>query len=360
MTDTANSPYRGAPGRTFWKRAVTGRQPSELTELFDRKFDINPETLIATSGSCFAQHIARHMRRRQFNVLDAEPTPKFMSPATAEKYGFGIYSARFGNIYYVRQLLQLAREALQEQSPTDIAWQGPGGRWWDSQRPGVEPEGLASPEHVLRHRAQHLTGVKRVFTEAEVLVFTMGLTEGWEHRDGTVYPTAPGTIAGSFDPNCHGFHNFSVGEIVADFSEFRSLVQEFNPEIKFLLTVSPVPLAATAADTHVLPATIYSKSVLRAAAGELAHTHSDIAYFPSYELVTANYTPTENFDATGRGVLLETVAMVMEHFFEEGTDGAEKTRPEPATTVPDTSHETGINDEDPVMCEEALLEAFGE
>ena len=41
-----------------------------------------------------------------------------------------------------------------------------------------------------------------------------------------------------------------------------------NPKARLVLTVSPVPLAATASGSHVLPATIYSKSVLRAAAQE--------------------------------------------------------------------------------------------
>ncbi len=81
----------------------------------------------------------------------------------------------------------------------------------------------------------------------DVFIFTMGLTEAWiDKRNGRVYPTAPGTIAGSFDPKIHAFHNFSYNEIYDDFLEFLELVRNWNPGFRVILTVSPVPLTATA------------------------------------------------------------------------------------------------------------------
>jgi hypothetical protein len=41
-------------------------------------------------------------------------------------------------------------------------------------------------------------------------------------------------------------------------------------DLRIVLTVSPVPLVATVTGSHVVPATIYSKSVLRIAAQEIA------------------------------------------------------------------------------------------
>ncbi|NKF30769.1 GSCFA domain-containing protein, partial [Pseudomonas sp. BGM005] len=213
-------------------------------------------------------------------------------------HGYGVYSARYGNIYFVRQLLQLAQEALSGAVREDIAWRR-GDRWFDALRPAVEPEGLASPAHVARQRGEHIVAVRSVLTESDVLVFTLGLTEGWEDiESGVIYPTAPGTIAGDYDPERYRFHNFDVSEIVADFKEFRTLVRTVNPGIKFLLTVSPVPLAATATDDNVLAATTYSKAVLRAAAGMLASEFDDIDYFPSYEIVTCHAPGNEPFDQT--------------------------------------------------------------
>jgi hypothetical protein len=148
------------------------------------------------------------------------------------------------------------------------------------------------------------------------MVFTLGLTECWESQvDGTVYPTAPGTLAGSFDPAAHAFRNLRHGEVLADMAAFWALVKEVNPDARLLLTVSPVPLMATAGGGHVLPATVYSKSVLRAVAGDLAADHPDIAYFPSYEIITGHPSRGMFFNPDLRTVNAMGVDLVMRQFF---------------------------------------------
>jgi hypothetical protein len=132
--------------------------------------------------------------------------------------------------------------------------------------------------------------------------------------DGTVYPTAPGTLAGSFDPDLHAFRNLRHGEVLADMAAFWALLKEVNPGA-LLLTVSPVPLVATASEGHVLPATVYSKSVLRAVAGDLAADHADIAYFPSYEIITGHPSRGMFFNPDLRTVNAMGVDLVMRHFF---------------------------------------------
>lgn len=347
------SPYQGRPGRTFWKTAVGGMAPDQLTGLYRKKFDIAPEDRIATAGSCFAQHIARHLRSNGYKVLDTEPAPPWMSADTARNFGFGVYSARFGNVYHVRQLVQLVQEALGMRRLGDEAVWERDGRFYDALRPAVEPDGLATPGLVRRHREQHLARVRRLLQDSTVFVFTLGLTEGWVHSaTGTVFPTAPGTIAGDFDPSLHHFHNFGYDEVHADFLELRRLLQQESPGLKFILTVSPVSLAATAEDQHVLPATVYSKSVLRAVAGALAAEYDDVDYFPSYEVVTGAPAGNTLLDESRRNVTPAGVATVMRYFFAEHPTREVLGQPE---TEP-----AGAPSLEAVMCEEALLEAFGQ
>ncbi len=367
----ARSPYRGRPARTFWKKAIAGRDVSDLQGMYTKKFEIHPTSSVATAGSCFAQHISRYLRAAGYNVIDAEPGPANVDIDLLREHGYGVYSARYGNIYFVRQLLQLAKEALQGIAPPEVAWRR-GDRWFDALRPAVEPEGFASAAHVERQRAEHLAAVRSVLEDADVLVFTLGLTEGWEHiESGTIYPTAPGTIAGDYDPERYRFHNFDVSEIVEDFTEFRALVHEVNPGLKFLLTVSPVPLAATASDDNVLVATTYSKAVLRAAAGKLASEFDDIDYFPSYEIVTSHAPGNEPFDQTGRNVRPETVEKVMSYFLAEHvTDGGDPDESAasapPVATADPVAPEAGagagdyVAADERVFCEEAILEAFAD
>ncbi|GAB3526584.1 hypothetical protein GCM10027402_25500 [Arthrobacter monumenti] len=184
-----------------------------------------------------------------------------------------------------------------------------------------------------------------------MIVYTLGLTEGWRHkRSGTVFPTAPGTIAGDYDPDKYEFINFKYHELYEDFEEFRSLVHTVNPNARFILTVSPVPLAATASGEHVLSATTYSKSVLRAVAGDLSEGREDTDYFPSYEIITGGPARGMFFDETLRNVTPQGVQTVMSHFFREHG------------TVADDSNSVQLpvqGEESDVLCEEVLLEAFG-
>ena len=123
--------------------------------------------------------------------------------------------------------------------------------------------------------------------QTDVFIFTFGLTEAWTDREsGTVYPTAPGTIAGHYDPGRFTFRNFTFPDIYNDFVEVRSILKQLRPDIRFVVTVSPVPLTATASGRHVLTATVHSKSILRAVAGQLEQEFDDVDYFPSYEIIT--------------------------------------------------------------------------
>jgi hypothetical protein len=223
-------------------------------------------------------------------------------------------------------------------------------------RPSVEPSGLLSKESVERHRQHHLNKVKGLFENARLFIFTLGLTEAWQHRaSGTIYPTAPGTICGRFDPAIHQFVNFGCAEIVEDFIEFRNFIKERNPQLRFLITVSPVPLVATASDQHVLVATTYSKSVLRAAAGQIYQQCDDVDYFPSYEIIASHFSRGMFFHPNLRSVTQAGVEAVMRVFFEQHRfarhDGAE--------VHSKASLGSKQLSRDDVICDEVLLEAFG-
>ena len=218
------SPYTGLPSRAFWKTGVSEQNPLTIKNLYRRKFEIGFEEKIVTAGSCFAQHIANKFTAHGYHVVNAEPPPEGLDVETAKRFGYGIYSARYGNIYTARQLLQLTGESLGLLKPQNSVWEKDG-RFFDALRPSVEPEGLDSSEEVSLHRQRHLTAVRRMLLGMNLFVFTFGLTEAWvDKRDGTVFPTAPGTIAGTFDSNFFEFKNFTFTEVMNDFLRFRQLV----------------------------------------------------------------------------------------------------------------------------------------
>jgi hypothetical protein len=353
------SPYEGLPPEAFWRTGVVGQSPEAIHGLYRRKFPIARSAQIATAGSCFAQHIAKHLRARKFSVIDAEPAPRGLDERSAAEFGYGLYSARYANIYTARQLRQLAEEACGLFSPADPVWEKDG-RFYDAMRPSVEPTGLSSAEVVLDHREYHLQQVLRVIRSADIFIFTLGLTETWMHEpSGTTYPTAPGTIAGRYDPAVHRFHNFDFHEVYDDLSRFFELAMKENPKIRFLLTVSPVPLVATASGEHVLSATTYSKAVLRAVAGQLFQERRNVDYFPSYEIITSSLSEAKFFEENLRSVRADGVEAAMNAFFAEHGDRRDAQDIEaPPRRKSKIARKASSNAD--VVCEEILLDAFSQ
>ena len=119
---------------------------------------------------------------------------------------------------------------------------------------------------------------------------------------GTVFPVCPGVAGGRFDPAVHRLRQFRYGEVTDDLQAVRTLLQRFNPAMSMILTVSPVPLTATATGDHVLAATAQAKATLRAAAGDFAADTDGVDYFPSFELVTSHATGGPWFEPNLRAV----------------------------------------------------------
>lgn len=343
------NPYRALPDHCFWSRSVSWIAPGHLDPMVEAPFRITPDLKVATIGSCFAQHIARHLARSGLNYFVAEAAPQGMHSEEAVARQFGLFSARYGNIYTVRQAVQLFDRAYGHFHPKEDVW-ARGDVFIDPFRPLVEPAGFSSPETVRTAASEHLAQVRRVFGEADVIVFTLGLTEGWRSLvDGAVFAAAPGVSGGSFDPARHEKINFSSRDVRDDLQALCDRIRSVNPGARMLLTVSPVPLIAThQEDQHVLTATSYSKAVLRVAAGEVAQTNPQVSYFPSYEIITSAHSRGAYFESDLRGVREVGVAHVMRIFSRHFMDG------EGGTAAPAVSALAPSNAD--VVCDEEVIE----
>jgi hypothetical protein len=236
---------------------------------------------IATFGSCFAQHIGRSMKERDFSWLNCEPAPPGLTPENAKKFNYGIFSARTGNIYTSSILLQWTEWALGLKAPPEEVWEK-NGRFIDPFRPRIEPDGFASVDEMVHSRKVTIDRFRQCIEQADVFVFTLGLTESWFNRSGGYeYPLCPGTAAGTYDASQHMFVNQDYVAVRQSLVAALSLMRSLNPSLRFLLTVSPVPLVATAAGRHVLVSTMASKSILRAVAESVAGTTVDASFQPA-------------------------------------------------------------------------------
>ncbi|WP_424940031.1 GSCFA domain-containing protein [Aliiroseovarius sp. S253] len=354
------NPYESLPPNAFWKVAVADPQPEHISGLWKPKFDLQPDHKVSTYGSCFAQHIGRALDARGYCWFCTETVPRSASKELRKRYNYDIFSSRTANIYTTTLLLQWVKWALEDQPVPDEIWEK-GGRFYDPFRPTIEPEGFASVEELLTMRRVLLEAFARSVTDADFFVFTLGLTERWINEPlNYEYPMCPGTVGGLFDPDTHSFDNLNHATVKEALSEVLDIFKVANPDLKVILTVSPVPLTATASDHHVLTATTYSKSVLRSVAGELSAERSNVDYFPSYEIITSPVFKGEFYAENLRSVRQDGVDFVMRSFFRDLNDafGPAENR---AVNSPPKDSIRGVQDkkDDTTVCEEELLAAFG-
>lgn len=354
--------YSNLPAHCYWADSVGNLNSSSIDPVVNPKFTLSAEQRIATGGSCFAQHIAKTLVANNFNYYVAEQPPAGKTPAWASKRAFGLFSARYGNIYTARQLYQLVQRACGKFDPVDSAWCRGDGRYVDPFRPQIEPDGYATAQEVFDEATRHLAFVKDMLQSVHVFVFTPGLTECWASKiDGAVFPVAPGVIAGEMDPHRYEFLNFRTPEVKADLIAAIDLMRVLNPEIKFIFTVSPVPLVATYENRHVLVSTAYSKSVLRASIDETVQQYDFADYFPSYELITGHFNGGRYFEKDKRSVSQEGIDQVMglfrKHYFQpQGRVAETETAPAPSYRN-DPRAEIASNA--PILCDEELHHYFG-
>ncbi len=350
------TPYNDLPDHCFWSRTHRGKEIHEIDPVVQGGFKLKPNMKIATAGSCFAQHIARHLQGQGYNYHVTEKPHPVIADKVARQFGYGVFSARYGNIYTVRQLIQLAQRAYGEQTAVEDVWEVEGG-FIDPFRPNIQPEPFATMEEFTAAREVHYAAVREMIETADVFVFTFGLTEAWVSKeDGMVFPLCPGVAGGEFDPDRHEFHNFSVEEIVSDFEAFVAGMRHANPNVKILMTVSPVPLIATAReDQSVITATSYSKAVLRVAVEELKRRIDDCHYFSSYEIITGNYTRGAYYGPDLREVERAGVDHAMSLFMKHYTDGTKQAAKTGPARVRDVFKEKVQKALD-LICDEEMIE----
>ena len=307
-------PYENLPAQAFWRKTVSAQAWAQLAFKPTTKFKLTPSLKIATAGSCFAQHMAKRLESFGLSHWVVEQAPAGIAPERARELQYGVFSARYANVYTVRQLRQLIEFAFglrTDESPVLTEK----GRFFDGLRPRIQAGGYDTLADLRADRTWHLAQVRRLFTECDVFVFTLGLTEAWvEQGSGIVFPVCPGTAAGEFDPARHGFVNFEYPEILADLEWVREFVAGVNPGMRWIVTVSPVPLVATATQHPVVVASSYSKAVLRAVAGRFADSHEGVEYFPSFEIISSAQSFGQYLEGDLREVSPRGVDHVMRQF----------------------------------------------
>ena len=207
---------------------------------------------VLTMGSCFADSIGSRLIA---NKVEARVNP-------------------FGTIFQPLALARLLRAAAGE----DVDWQRhlvqARGRWQSYDLHGSI--GADSPVELLQHIQEMVRQTGDFLRNADVVVLTLGTA--WAHRLRET---------GELVNNCHKQPSdlfvrelLTPDEIINALAETHAYLRRINPELRFVLTVSPVRHLK---DTLQLSAV--SKSVLRLATHIVSDLLPGVAYFPAYELL---------------------------------------------------------------------------
>ncbi|WP_216680294.1 GSCFA domain-containing protein [Hymenobacter siberiensis] len=207
---------------------------------------------VLTMGSCFADSIGT---RLVSNKIEARVNP-------------------FGTVFQPLALARLLRAAAGE----DVDWQRhlvqARGRWQSYDLHGSI--GADSPVELLQHIQDLVRQTGEFLRNTDVVLLTLGTAWAYRLRE-----------TGELVSNCHKQSSdlfvrelLTPDEIINALAETHAYLRRINPELRFVLTVSPVRHLK---DT--LPLNSVSKSVLRLATHIVSDLLPGVAYFPAYELL---------------------------------------------------------------------------
>ncbi len=219
---------------------------------------LDPRGRVLLLGSCFSENIGRKMKSARWNVT-VNPTGVLFNPAS-------IAITLTAAMLHPQQRESLLRYSLTRRGSAWVSWLS-----------DASTGSLSSQECLEKCRAA-FKELQVALTTADTLIITWG--------SAIMYSLA-GESAEMVVANCHKHpssefirRRATVEEIVTTTREVINSLRIYLPQLRIIITVSPVRHLADGAVENSR-----SKSTLLLAAEELCSVMEDVEYFPAYELL---------------------------------------------------------------------------
>lgn len=249
---------------------------------FEVPFTFDPGEKIFTVGSCFARNVEDELIRRGFRIpareLSTNEAFKGFDVVTLSlmlnNYGtpsiYNEFAWAFGELAFDHDL-NILEVMSAKYSDLHVS-------------PTIRPQKY---EIVLKQR-EAIRQMYAAARDCRVVIMTLGLAEVWfDTLTGLYLNVMPRPSFREAFPNRFELHVLSFDETYTYLRKSLQLLRKHGqPDLRVLLTVSPVPLGKTHRLSDVLVANSYSKSVLRTAAETVTAEFDFVSYYPSYESVT--------------------------------------------------------------------------
>ena len=272
---------RADPDDSNGKYAFQRLQRSLFTPHVVPKFKLRRNDAFYAIGSCFARGLENCLQSNGIAVESAAPEFSTLQPAKEGATALG-----FTNKYNTYSMLNELRWALLPEAtfPQGSIVRLTETTWYD---PHTNPTlSFVGWEETLQRRAL-MQAVTRRVRNCRAVVVTLGLAEVWRDTQTGVYLNCtPIPSLFKTEPNRYEFHLTSFAQNLENLEAIYGLLARYgHPDLHIIVTVSPVPLMNTFSTMDIVVANAWAKSLLRAVAQEWAMAHSNVDYFPSYEIV---------------------------------------------------------------------------
>jgi GSCFA family len=270
-----------APDDSTGKYAFQRLRHTWFVPKINPKFKLRGDDKFFAIGSCFARGIENSLIQHKIAVESAAPEFAKLQAANKEVSGLG-----FTNKYNTYSILNELRWALDPDAefPRESIVPLTKRTWYDPHtNPTLE---FADLEETLERRALMQAVTKRI-ERCRAVILTLGLTEVWRDVKADVFVNrTPIPSLFKTDPERYEFYLTTFAQNWANLEAAYQLLSQYgHPDIRIIVTVSPIPLMNTFSTMDIVVANTWGKSMLRAAAQEWAAAHSNVDYFPSYEIV---------------------------------------------------------------------------
>ncbi|WP_242927054.1 GSCFA domain-containing protein [Pontibacter vulgaris] len=227
--------------------------------MFRTEVNVSPASLalglqsnVLTFGSCFAEVIGNKLLQNKARALvnpfgtlfNPISVCKLLQAAAGQPYNFEEHLVQHNGIWYVYDL----------------------------------HSSLSSPdkEELTELIRQRLQQTEQQLQQASLLIITLGTAVSYKLiKTGAIVANCHKLPASNFNREL-----LSITEISTAFESLLAVLNQVNPNLKVLLTVSPVRHIKETIEINSV-----SKSILRVACHQLKQTHDHVLYFPAYEIM---------------------------------------------------------------------------
>jgi tetratricopeptide (TPR) repeat protein len=310
---------RKSRGRARW-RDIAGDLEGEVYPEVQPSFRLRAGDVVFTIGSCFARNIEANLAALGCRVpmLDLTlPPEEFDGQANAAMNKFHPPAFRQAMEWTARIHDRDGKVAWTDCEP--LAFDLGGGRWLDLDMAIMAPVTQAR----FVERRQGIYDIFRQAFTADCLMMTPGVIEAWlDLKTGLYLFGAPWGRELLATPDRWRFEVLSFQRCLEDLLAAIDVVRARNPEVKVLVTTSPVPLGRTFSGRDIGVANSHSKAVLRAVCDAVLLEREGIDYFPSYEMATLS-DPDIVWKSDRLHVAQGFVAKIVGHMLDHYIEGVE-------------------------------------